>query len=292
MKTLFFDSHNRLRSGYLLLISLIIPFASTFAASIPAYIIMLLTPDFPPVTVVGNGVVTVVYSMAAVVFSLLFSKKAFQFAFKNQEFSDLDCYSLNRKTFYRILIGMGIGIACFTVTVLPLYLTGQYRLEPAKIQIIPLILNLMFFTSAGVLEEVSSRGLMQHALLRFGRWPALLIISIVFGLMHLSNPNITVNSVIGLILIGFFMGISMYATNSINIAIGIHITWNWIQGPFLGIPVSGIDFGANVFQTTILGSDPLITGGAFGAEASIYCIITLLILSFLMFLYGKKKKYL
>jgi membrane protease YdiL (CAAX protease family) len=54
-------------------------------------------------------------------------------------------------------------------------------------------------------------------------------------------------------------------------AIGLHAAWNFTQGGIYGIPVSG---GAmdGVLRPDIRGSD-LLTGGAFGAEASLPAIV-------------------
>jgi hypothetical protein len=52
------------------------------------------------------------------------------------------------------------------------------------------------------------------------------------------------------------------------IPIGLHITWNFFQGNVFGFPVSGTDAGAT-FIAIEQGGDALVTGGAFGPEASL-----------------------
>jgi uncharacterized protein len=54
-------------------------------------------------------------------------------------------------------------------------------------------------------------------------------------------------------------------------AMGIHAAWNFTQGGIYGIPVSGFDTGG-LIRPRIAGSD-LITGGGFGAEASLPAIV-------------------
>jgi membrane protease YdiL (CAAX protease family) len=53
--------------------------------------------------------------------------------------------------------------------------------------------------------------------------------------------------------------------------IGLHAAWNLAQGGLYGIPVSGENMDG-VLRPDIRGSDPL-TGGAFGAEASLPAIV-------------------
>ena len=48
------------------------------------------------------------------------------------------------------------------------------------------------------------------------------------------------------------------------------------QGNFYGLPVSGIDVGDTVFSMSLKGSD-LVSGGAFGLEASIGTTIVMLL---------------
>jgi hypothetical protein len=60
----------------------------------------------------------------------------------------------------------------------------------------------------------------------------------------------------------------MLRTNSLWGACAIHSIWNFAQGNFYGLPVSGIDSGESVFKMSLKGSD-FINGGAFGLEAGL-----------------------
>ena len=52
---------------------------------------------------------------------------------------------------------------------------------------------------------------------------------------------------------------------------GLHAAWNFTQGPLLGIPVSGFDVQGLLISRTQ--GNELISGGQFGAEASILTLI-------------------
>ena len=49
--------------------------------------------------------------------------------------------------------------------------------------------------------------------------------------------------------------------------LGLHFSWNFSQGPLLGFPVSGFDFGGLVTQEST--GAALLTGGAYGPEAGL-----------------------
>jgi hypothetical protein len=54
----------------------------------------------------------------------------------------------------------------------------------------------------------------------------------------------------------------------------MHGAWNWTQGNFFGVAVSGQQVSDSVFTFTANpGSADLITGGAFGIEGSLVCTL-------------------
>jgi hypothetical protein len=60
-------------------------------------------------------------------------------------------------------------------------------------------------------------------------------------------------------------------TGRLWLPIGIHVAWNFTQGGIFGVTVSGHP-GEGLFQGTLTGPDWL-SGGAFGAEASVVAIV-------------------
>jgi hypothetical protein len=63
-------------------------------------------------------------------------------------------------------------------------------------------------------------------------------------------------------------------TRRLWLAIGIHFAWNFTQGGIFGVAVSGIQANG-LLQATLSGPE-LLSGGAFGAEASIIAVIVCL----------------
>lgn len=186
--------------------------------------------------------------------------------------------SWNKKEPRNIVSGLGIGVLALGLAVAPLYISKVYELTSGTGTRIAILNQLIMFTAVGFTEEYLCRGFIQHHLLRFGPYMALIVTSIVFGLLHFSNPGVTVFAIINIILAGCFIGSVMYAFNSIHAAVGVHITWNWVQGAVFGIPVSGTDV-SGYFSTVVANGNQIVTGGKFGVEGSIACTIVTLILT-------------
>jgi len=123
-------------------------------------------------------------------------------------------------------------------------------------------------------EEVLYRSLLLSGLvaaLRGRKWLAILISAVVFGIIHLSNPGASTISAFGNALGGIIYGMAFLGGRNIWLPLGLHFSWNFSQGPILGFPVSGLNFGG-IFATEPVGSD-LINGGAYGPEAGLVGIL-------------------
>lgn len=194
---------------------------------------------------------------------------------------------LTFKTSLQFAVGMFIGVALFLITTIPLYLGGLYKISFQAFDIILFFSGIINFIGVGFGEEILVRGALQSSLLNFGAMPAVIISSVAFSLLHLANDNISIMAIINLCLAGLSLGMCMYATGNLWAPIGYHFTWNWIQGPILGIPVSGHKPNS-IFETEILSSNILLTGGDFGAESSIFCTVVLTISCVIFYFIAKK----
>lgn len=98
-------------------------------------------------------------------------------------------------------------------------------------------------------------------------WPAIAIISLMFGYIHINNEGATYFTAFGNALGGLMYGIAFMGGRNIWLPIGMHFGWNFVQGPILGFKVSGGAVAGLITQQNV-GAD-LLTGGAYGVEGGI-----------------------
>lgn len=99
-----------------------------------------------------------------------------------------------------------------------------------------------------------------------------MITSALFGLAHIFNANATWFSSLAIAVeAGLLLGGAYMLTRSLWLPIGLHAAWNFAQGEVFGVPVSG---GAvHGFLRSPLSGPPLLSGGAFGLEASVIALV-------------------
>jgi hypothetical protein len=143
------------------------------------------------------------------------------------------------------------------------------------------------FVMVGWYEELLTRGYLLQNLADGLSMPlAVLISSAFFGIAHLANPNATWASVLGILAAGYFLAYAYLWTRHLWLPIGLHIGWNFFEGPVFGFPVSGLET-ARLLDTAVSGPD-LVTGGAFGPEAGLILLPALAIGGFLTYGYARK----
>jgi len=127
--------------------------------------------------------------------------------------------------------------------------------------------------SAGFAEEFIFRGTLFRWIEEFGgSWAALFVTSALFGLAHIMNDNATwFSSAAIAVEAGLMLGGAYMLTRSLWVPMGLHFGWNVTQGMLWDVPVSGNDVDGLVDAR--LAGNPLISGGAFGLEASVIAVV-------------------
>ena len=107
-----------------------------------------------------------------------------------------------------------------------------------------------------------------------GRWPAVVLTAIAFGLSHWSNPDITALGMVNIALAGVLLGTVFFAPGGLWTAWGAHFGWNLALAA-LGAPVSGLPLAMPYLAYTPGG--PLwLSGGGFGPEGGLLASVTML----------------
>jgi uncharacterized protein len=143
----------------------------------------------------------------------------------------------------------------------------------------------ILFLPAGFFEELFIRGYVFAILRRASGWKTPLIItSIVFGLLHVPNPGADAESILAVIVAGFFLGAIFLATRSLYAAGAAHFAWNWVMAGALHIAVSGIPSRDPDYRVVETGPDWL-TGGPWGPEGGLAAVAAMFVVLF--YLYGR-----
>ena len=164
-----------------------------------------------------------------------------------------------------IAVGAGLQTACVgAVAALGYFqVTG---LNPVS-AIVP---TLAMAVASGYVEEVVFRGVLFRIVEEsLGTWIALALTSLLFGFVHMWNPNATVFSSFAIAMeAGVLLGAAYVLTRRLWLAVGIHFAWNFTQGGIFGGRVSGLSMDG--LLESELSGPMLLSGGEFGLEASVF----------------------
>lgn len=207
--------------------------------------------------------------------------------------------SLDRKWWTDLCFGLFLG--CFLASMVFLIqwgmgwveVTGWFQHADAEESFGTIIASyLVFAVCVGIHEELAYRGYLLRNIAEGTNFTvvgpgrslvlAVTVTSLTFALVHAINPNVSVAGIINTVLAGFVYGLPFLLTGRLGLPIGIHITWNFFQGPVFGFKVSGVGFGGSVLATTKSGP-ALWTGGEYGFEGGLIATAMLFVALPLMF---------
>ena len=186
------------------------------------------------------------------------------------------------------LKGLFIGFIIISFVTALFYLIGFYK--PLSTGHISILSNaFIIFSLVGILEEIVFRGIIYRITeKRLGTVRALIISSLIFGFVHMTNANFNLFSGLAIALeLGLLTGIFFTFTQRLWLSIALHIGWNF-SFIFWGTIVSGATEFPNFINSTLVGPE-LITGGKFGPENSIITILFSLILFIVVFSQTSKR---
>ena len=203
---------------------------------------------------------------------------------------------LDRHTLIDLLTGIGITfvqMGFIYVVMLSLgWLTFEgfaWEFDPVNVVVMGVLSFFVVFIFVGWNEELLSRGYhLQTIASGLNLFWGVVISSAVFGLLHLGNPNATWVSAAGIFFAGVYLAYGYIRTRQLWLPIGLHIGWNFFEGVVFGFPVSGLDIYA-LTRITVHGPE-LWTGGAFGPEAGLIVLPSLIVGALLIYLYTLKRK--
>lgn len=209
---------------------------------------------------------------------------------EKRPFSSLGFYK--QDWFKNLLKGFLIGAVQFSLVVVLLLVTGTGSLKLGQLNLQSLIFVLAiipFWILQGGTEELVTRGWLFPAVsAKSNIFIGILISSALFGALHLFNPGVTVLSIVNIILDGIFACFLMLKYDNMWVLAGMHGAWNFVQGNIYGIQVSGQGASTSILNYSSQSSVDILSGGAFGAEGSIFASIVLI--GCIAYLYWSLKK--
>ncbi|HCQ5576510.1 TPA: CPBP family intramembrane metalloprotease [Clostridioides difficile] len=200
----------------------------------------------------------------------------------------LRSYRIKKKEGY---VGMLLGIFNCTVIFIITITIGGGHVTSWVPKISPLTVSwILVFILVAFAEEILNRGFFMAVLRRCKNIYFIMIVpSVIFGLIHIWNPDVTFLSVINIIIIGILFSYMFIKSSNIWMCIGYHFTWNVFQGIIYGMPVSGLQVPGII--TTQITHGNLLNGGMFGIEGGILTTFVNLLSFIFVWYYYRDSKY-
>jgi membrane protease YdiL (CAAX protease family) len=279
----------RLRAGWRLAIQTALFLLIMIVLSVPAVIAVLILRG--STTGTGFDVLSSVIELVGVTVSVFVARRFLD----RRSFVSLG-FKLEWRVLLDLLTGIAITFAMMGLIYLALSSMGWLHFDGFAWQQVSLpavignfLLAVLLFVMVAWNEELLSRGYeLQTLASGINLFWGVVLSSIVFGLLHLANPNATWLSAVGIFFAGLFLAYAYLRTGQLWLSIGLHFGWNLFEGPVFGFPVSGL----GVFHiTNITVSGPTLwTGGAFGPEAGLIILPAIAIGAALIHLYSRLRR--
>ena len=167
-------------------------------------------------------------------------------------------------------VGCAIGFVLVLFAVIPVAIWGNvaFRTTLNFHGVAGVVAVTGVLISGALAEELMFRGYpFQRLVEGIGATGAIFVFSVLFGVVHLSNPGATVWGLINTVAIGVLLAMAYLRTRALWLPWGIHFAWNAVLGLVFGLPVSGLRLFNVAVHATVQGPKWL-TGGSYGVEAS------------------------
>jgi len=199
-------------------------------------------------------------------------------AVDKRQFGD---YGLPWRGFFRkdFWLGLAWGVIALSLLMLLMRVAGVFTFGSVALHG-PRILKFAafwatYFLLVSFFEEFTFRGYTQFTLASgMGFWPAALLLSFIFGAIHLQNPGEAWVGALCAGLIGLFFCFTLRRTGSLWFAVGMHTSWDWGESYLYSVPDSGGMVTGHLLSPSFHGSRWL-TGGSVGPEGSVLVFVVI-----------------
>ncbi len=284
-RNVVFFSEGGLRSGWRLLIYLLIVAAASMATTVVTSRIIGVPQGIPPVSAM--------IPQELMGFAVVFGVAVVMSKVERRSLGD---YGLPAREIFggKFWLGFLFGLAEISVLIGLIaafggYSFGSFALQGNEILRWGLI-HLVLFTCVGFFEEFSFRGYTQFTLGDgIGFWPAAILLSAGFGVVHLGNPGEGWVGAASVVLVGLFFCFTLRRTGNLWYAVGLHASFDWGETFLYSVPNSGVVIQGHL-SNAVLHGPKWLTGASVGPEGSVFCFLTMgLQFLVVMLLFPKKK---
>jgi membrane protease YdiL (CAAX protease family) len=216
----------------------------------------------------GNPVLTLVVGVAAAVLAVF----AYRWIVRRTEKRPVE--EVSRPGSVRAVgLGAVVGLGLFAAVIAVIALFGGYAVDGWG-SASGAVTLFGFMVAAATTEELMFRGVLFRVVEgRLGTWGALALTGLLFGLMHLFNPNASLWGAVAIAVeAGGMLGAAYVATRRLWLPIGLHFGWNFAESGIFSTVVSGNDDTHGLLDGVVSGNT-LLTGGEFGPEASVVAVL-------------------
>ncbi len=131
------------------------------------------------------------------------------------------------------------------------------------------------FLAVGIAENFTICGYTHFTLARGIRfWPAAILLSVVFGSLHLNNSGEGLAGALNVFVIGMFFFLTLRRTGNLWFSVGLHLAWDWGETYFYSVPDSGLVSPHHLYASSFHGATWL-TGGTIGPEGSVMSFVVI-----------------
>jgi len=186
----------------------------------------------------------------------------------------------------RLVQGMLWGLAEVVGVIVLIFSWGGYSFGGLALQTARVVpwggLWLLVFLAVAFYEEFGFRGYTQYTLASgIGFWPGAVLLSALFGGVHLRNPGEGWIGSLSAAFIGLFYCLTLRRTGNLWFAVGAHAAFDWGETFLFSVPNSGFVAEGHLSGASLRG--PVwLTGGKVGPEGSVFCFL-LIALMFAVF---------
>jgi uncharacterized protein len=289
LKTIFINEERELRSGWRVVVFLLVFAIATqligglvflFGVLIPAFRNLLSSP-YNSLNTGWTGVLQFGLLNLVSLLSVLIANGVCARWLERRSFASTG-FQFHKGWLKDFALGFALGAITLTIAVGIAAASGAtfFTLNTSDVTALAqsFFFFFIFFLGAAANEEALVRGFAFQALEHnLGALVAISITSAIFGLLHLKNEDVTLFSTFNTILAGVWLGVAYLKTRSLWLATALHFSWNFVMALVFGLPVSGIKLFKNFAWLDGTSTNRWVSGADYGPEGGAAVTLALLI---------------